>query len=135
LVPKDEVRKVLFFILTSGQHVVVAPEELDKLRRIMASKKKPQTKKTTAKEPKAPAASEQPEKLSALDAAARVLGESRQAMNCKELIETMAAKGYWTSPGGKSPAATLAAALLREIQTKKEASRFRKTEPGKFGLA
>jgi hypothetical protein len=34
-------------------------------------------------------------KLSALDAAARVLGEEGRAMNCKELIETMAAKGYW----------------------------------------
>jgi hypothetical protein len=100
----------------------------------MASKKKSKTKKA-AKDPKAPAADEQPKKLSAIDAAARVLVESGQAMNCKELIETMAAKGYWTSPGGKTPAATLASALMREIQIKKEASRFRKTEPGKFALA
>jgi len=42
-----------------------------------------------------------------LDAAARVLGEERRAMNCKELIETMAAKGYWKSPAGKTPASTL----------------------------
>ena len=103
----------------------------------MASKKKTKTsaKKATAKDPKASTAAEQPKKLSALDAAARVLGESNQAMNCKELIEAMAAKGYWTSPGGKTPAATLYSALLRELQTKKEASRFRKTEPGKFALA
>src|SRR5207248_11722487 len=39
-------------------------------------------------------------KLSALDAAAKVLGETGQAMTCKELIAAMAAKGYWTSPGG-----------------------------------
>jgi hypothetical protein len=28
-------------------------------------------------------------------------------MTCKELIGAMAAKGYWTSPGGKTPEATL----------------------------
>ena len=46
-------------------------------------------------------------RLSALDAAARVLGEEGRAMNCKELIETMAAKGYWKSPAGQTPASTL----------------------------
>jgi len=76
-----------------------------------------------------------PKKLSAVAAAARVLGESGQALTCQELIAAMAAKGYWTSPAGKTPAATLYAALTREIQTKKEASRFQKTERGKFALA
>jgi hypothetical protein len=105
----------------------------------MASKKKTKTpaKKTSSseKDQKRPMAAETPKKLSALDAAARILSDSGQAMNCKELIEAMAAKGYWTSPGGKTPAATLYSALLREIQTKKEATRFRKTERGKFALA
>jgi hypothetical protein len=27
-------------------------------------------------------------------------------MNTKAMIEAMAAKGYWTSPGGKTPHAT-----------------------------
>src|SRR6516162_2912399 len=36
-------------------------------------------------------------KLSALDAAAKVLQESGQSMNCQEMIKAMAAKGYWTS--------------------------------------
>jgi hypothetical protein len=31
------------------------------------------------------------------------------------LIETMAAKKLWTSPGGKTPAATLYSAIIREI--------------------
>src|SRR6516164_9512037 len=105
----------------------------------MAGKKKTNvaTKKATnpTKESKAAKAAEQPKKLSALDAAARVLGESGQAMNCQEMIEAMAAKGYWSSPGGKTPGATLYSALLRELQTKKEAARFRKTERGKFTLA
>ena|SRR5437016_2963827 len=74
-------------------------------------------------------------RLSALDAAARVLSESRQALTCPELIAAMAAQGYWTSPAGKTPQATLHAALTREIKLKKEQSRFRKTERGKFALA
>jgi short subunit dehydrogenase-like uncharacterized protein len=73
-------------------------------------------------------------KMSALDAAAKVLGEKGVAMTCPELIGAMAAKGYWTSPGGKTPAATLYAALLREIATKGAAARFRKTAPGRFAL-
>ena len=103
----------------------------------MAGKKmKTSTKKArTAKGPKFPAAAEQPKKLSALDAAARVLGESGQPMNCQEMIEAMAAKGYWTSPGGKTPAATLYSAILRELKTTGKDSRFKKTERGKFKRA
>jgi hypothetical protein len=56
-------------------------------------------------------------------------------MTCPELIQAMASKGYWTSPAGKTPAGTLHAAIAREIKLKKEQSRFRKTERGKFGLA
>jgi outer membrane biosynthesis protein TonB len=71
-------------------------------------------------------------KLSALDAAAKVLGETGQAMSCMEMIEAMAAKGYWTSPGGKTPAATLYSAIAREISAKGADSRFVKAERGKF---
>jgi len=73
-------------------------------------------------------------KLSALDAAAVVLGESDRAMNCQELIAAMAARGYWQSPKGRTPAGTLYAALLRELQTKGEQARFCKTDRGKFAL-
>jgi hypothetical protein len=71
-------------------------------------------------------------KLSALSAAAKVLSESKEPMNCKELIETMAAKKYWTSPSGKTPAATLYSAIQREINTKGKESRFKKTDRGHF---
>ena len=103
----------------------------------MAGKKKTKTstKKAAAKDPKSQAAAEQPKKLSALDAAARVLGENGRAMNCQEMIEVMAAKGYWTSPGGKTPSATLYSSILRELKTKGGDARFRKTERGKFSLA
>lgn len=70
-------------------------------------------------------------KLSCLDAAAKVLGESKAPMTTKEMIETMASKKYWASPGGKTPAATLYSAILRELGKGKE-SRFKKTERGKF---
>ena len=46
-------------------------------------------------------------KMSALDAAAKVLADAREPMNCKALIKAMAAKGLWTSPGGATPHAPL----------------------------
>ena len=71
-------------------------------------------------------------KLSALDAAALVLRECGQPMSCPELIAQMTAKGYWTSPHGKTPASTLYAAMQREAKLKGAASRFQKTGPGRF---
>jgi HB1, ASXL, restriction endonuclease HTH domain len=56
-----------------------------------------------------------------------VLGEKGEPMNCKEMIEAMAAKGYWKSPGGKTPHSTLYSAILREIGAKGKDSRFKKT--------
>jgi hypothetical protein len=74
-------------------------------------------------------------KMSALDAAAKVLGESGQAMNCQEMIKAMSEKGYWKSPGGLTPHATLYSAILRELKAKGAEARFRKTERGKFSAA
>jgi hypothetical protein len=51
------------------------------------------------------------------------------------MIDAMAKKGYWTSPGGKTPAATLYSAILREISTKGKDARFTKTERGKFAIS
>jgi hypothetical protein len=74
-------------------------------------------------------------KLSQLAAAERVLAESGEPMNCKAMVEVMLAKGYWTSPGGKTPTATLYASLLRHIQKHGKAARFVKTDRGLFALA
>jgi hypothetical protein len=105
----------------------------------VAAKKKTKasTKKSTnaVKDSRSPAAAEQPKKLSALESAARILAESGQAMNCQEMIEAMAAKGYWSSPGGKTPSATLYSAILKELKTKGADARFCKTERGKFARA
>ena len=121
----------------------------------MATKKKTTTRKPTAKKtgaktgPKKPAAKpaasdaaktakpatkKSSRKTSALDAAAKVLGESKEPLTTKEMVEAMSAKDYWKSPGGKTPDRTLYSAILREIVLKKTASRFVKTERGKFTL-
>lgn len=50
---------------------------------------------------KKPAKEQVPGKLSALDAAAKVLAEAGEPMTSKAMIDAMAAKGYWTSPGGR----------------------------------
>jgi hypothetical protein len=92
---------------------------------------KGKAKKLTA-EPKAKPATKDGGKMSALDAAAKVLTEAGAAMTTGAMIEQMAAKNYWVSPGGKTPAATLYAAILREITTKGTESRFVKADRGLF---
>jgi outer membrane biosynthesis protein TonB len=73
-------------------------------------------------------------KLSQLDAAVKVLTESGTPMTTKAMIEAMATKNYWTSPGGATPHATLYSALIREIGQKGDASRFLKADKGLLGL-
>ena len=90
-----------------------------------AAETKPAKKAKAAKEPKA-------KKVGALDAAAQVLAASSEPMNCKQLIEAMAAKKLWTSPGGKTPHATLYSAIIREIGVKGKDSRFVKKDRGQF---
>lgn len=72
-------------------------------------------------------------KLSSLDAAVRVLTEVGRPMNTRDLIAEMAARGYWASPGGATPWATLGSAI--GVDLKKPSSRFVKVGPGVFGLS
>src|SRR5450755_4184284 len=73
-------------------------------------------------------------KLSALEAAAKILSETKKALSAQEMIDAMMAQGYWTSPKGKTPSATLYAALTREIKIKGNQARFQKASPGHFTL-
>jgi len=73
-----------------------------------------------------------PKRLSALDAAAKILAESKEPMRCGDLVARMESKGLWKSKSGKTPAATVYAAMIREIAAKKAASRFTRTERGLF---
>jgi hypothetical protein len=70
-------------------------------------------------------------RLSCVTAALKVLGESSEPMNAQELVTAMEAKGYWSSPGGKTPHATLYSAILRDL-AKGDDSKFVKTERGRF---
>ena len=88
-----------------------------------AKTKKPRVKKAKGDKPK---------RISGLDAAAQVLEESGEPMTAKEMVEAAEAKGYWKSPGGKTPHATVYSAIIREIAAKGNDSRFVKTERGKF---
>jgi hypothetical protein len=105
----------------------------------MTTKKTSHAKATTAKQtsPKENQVSKEGKgaRLSALAAAAKVLGETKKALSAQEMIDAMTAKGYWTSPHGKTPSATLYAALTREIKTKGDQARFQKASPGHFSLA
>jgi hypothetical protein len=100
--------------------------------------RKPAAKAKPAKAPKAKAkatakpAGDTAKRTSAIDAAFTVLKGSKEPMNTREMIEAMAAKKLWTSPGGKTPHATLYSAILREIQTRGKDARFTKTERGRF---
>jgi len=69
-----------------------------------------------------------------LDGAVKVLAEADEPLSCRELIERMASKGYWKSPAGKTPSATLYSAILRELKTKGSEARFKKVERGRFAL-
>jgi hypothetical protein len=106
-------------------HVAV-PEDSGNGNKPAETQKADKPKRTRAKkEPKV-------KRVSGLDAAAKVLEESGEPMTAKEMVEAAEAKGYWKSPGGKTPHATIVSAIIREIAKKGDASRFVKTERGKF---
>jgi len=91
--------------------------------------------KATRKEAPKPGAKPEPKKarkMGALDAAAIVLADAGKPMRSKDLIAEMAKRGLWTSPGGKTPEATLYAAILREIGAKGTAARFARAGKGEF---
>ena len=75
-----------------------------------------------------------PKRSSALVAATVVLKASSTPMNCKALIAAMAERKLWTSPKGKTPHATLSAAIQREVAKKGRASRFKKTGRGLYAI-
>ncbi len=74
--------------------------------------------------------------LSLLNAAALLLSQNHnEAMTCQAIVELAIAGGLWTRRDGKTPANTLYAAISREIKTKGHASRFVKTQRGRFAAA
>jgi hypothetical protein len=72
-----------------------------------------------------------PKEPSGLDAAHAVLVDAGEPMRCGDVVEKMLATGMWKT-GGKTPSATIYAAIIREISSKGTAARFKKTDRGLF---
>lgn len=72
--------------------------------------------------------------LSGLDAAAQVLREADEPLNVQVLVTRILERGLW-STGGKTPAATIYSAMIREIKAKGSDSRFQKVDRGRFAVA
>jgi hypothetical protein len=94
----------------------------------MVSKPKADIKPAKEKAPKKPKA------MSALDAAVEVLKAKGEPMNCRAMIDAMKEQKLWSSDA-PTPHATLFSALLREINKKGSASRFKKADRGHFTLS
>jgi len=85
--------------------------------------------KPSAKTPK-PVKPAKAKRLSCIDAAAQIIG--KDPIGCKDLIAEMGQRKLWTSPNGKTPEASLYAAVTREIAAKGNAARFKKVDRGMF---
>jgi hypothetical protein len=109
--------------------VVAGPAGLSDVERKALTNEPPKDGKRKAKT-KGPKA----KRPSGLDAAAQVLAEAGEPLNAKTIVDRMLAKGLWKT-GGRTPWATIYAALIRHIAEKGQASRFRKVDRGLFALA
>ena len=75
--------------------------------------------------------------LGCLDAAVEVLkaeSAGAEGMTAEAIVKLAMDRGLWTTKG-QTPGATLYSAIIREIATKGEASRFIKVAKGRFALA
>lgn len=147
-VPKSRKRKVLPVPAAPGETVAKVPDlevapvpndvPLPRAAEATTSASEvPAEEPTKGRKPRQPKAApaKAERKGGALDAAARVLTEAGTPLTCKGMIDAMASKGYWASPKGKTPEATLYAALLKEITAKRGSTRFQRTGRGLFALS
>ena len=71
-------------------------------------------------------------RLSLLDAAATVLRDAQKPMKITDMYLGVIEAKLWSSPAGKTPKASLSAAIQREIARKGDGARFRKVGRGEF---
>ena len=104
-----------------------------------APKTKAASRTTTTQAAKQPKASktrtkgETKTRVGILEAAAQILAKAKEPMGCKDIVEQAIAKKLW-STNGKTPSATLYAAIIREISKKAKDARFEKVDRGRFQL-
>jgi len=88
---------------------------------VKAAEEDRRAKKTKAAKPKGE------RKPGCLDAAIHVLQEAGKPLQCGDIVKTAIEKGYWQTKGA-TPAATLYAAIIREVAAKGAKARFRRAE-------
>jgi len=98
-----------------------------------STKAKPAKNATRAKDATKTAKATKPKRISGLDLAAKVLVEAKEPLQSKAIAERAIAAGWKTN--GKTPHATLYAAMIREIAKKGMDARFVKTDRGLFAAA
>lgn len=101
-----------------------------------AATKRPKAKNATranqAAQKANPGKAAKTKKFSLLDAAAKVLAEHTDGLRSREMVKIVIEKGLWTPGAGKTPHASLYAAIIREISAKGKNARFAKAERGLF---
>ncbi|MBX3364005.1 MAG: winged helix-turn-helix domain-containing protein [Phycisphaeraceae bacterium] len=105
-------------------------EGAQRTKAALAAAAKPASAKAKAT---APAKERKPKRLSGLDLAAKVLTDAGEPLNAKTIAERAIAAGWKTN--GKTPEATLYAAIIREIAKKGKDARFAKHDRGLFTAA
>jgi hypothetical protein len=88
---------------------------------VKAAEEDRRAKKTKAAKPKGE------RKPGCLDAAIHVLQEAGKPLQCGDIVKIAIEKGYWQTKGA-TPAATLYAAIIREVAAKGAKARFRRAE-------
>jgi len=121
---------------SSGKASSPTPAKQPVKKKLTAAERKARASGTGKKAKAAPKekAPAKTKKLSLIDAAVQVLGESKEPMNCKQMVEQVTAKKLWSTDAA-TPHATLYSAILREIQNKGKDARFTKVDRGQFTLA
>ncbi|AQT67932.1 hypothetical protein STSP2_01084 [Anaerohalosphaera lusitana] len=125
--------------LTSGKTMTI--RNADRLEPADTAEKSSKADKSPASKtkghtggPKGSEAKRESKRLSLLDSAAVIL-EVISPLSCKDIVEKAIETNIWQPKSGKTPANTLYASILREINTKGDDSRFRRAqERGKFEL-
>jgi len=118
---------------TTKKTTTKKPARANTAATVAKGKPKASTKATPAKNATRPndaAKSAKSKRISGLDLAAKVLAEARRPLPAKDITELVLAAGWKTN--GKTPHATLYAAMIREIAKKGKDARFVKTDRGLF---
>ena len=121
-------------VMTKAEYEAEAKREAQVATGAKKAKKATQDAKPAGKRDTGERAAKGAKRPSGLDAAAQVLADADEPLSVKEIVALALGRKLWQT-SGKTPAATIYAAIIREIATKGDAARFRKVARGRFELA